>query len=213
MAGFNNQNYHRGKFTQYMIRHNPEWTWEVSDKGLKYRKFNFRKGLQKSLIDDIVMILKKHGFNKQYIFDKWQAKTGITKKRAKDYFIQKHRSLTLWELEHLLHALDFELILNYKGERTFSHSHEKGRIIILCHKNPQFIINMNAEDPYDFSVEFMERRRLQNLEERKAYQVFKEACVYYFIDCAKKEKLPYTNKKMTDVFKGKYHRGEMYIKN
>ena len=196
-----------------------KWDWAFKENGAKYQQFKYRTGLQEQILKWVIRLNRRQGFNLDYVIEKWHKKAGILKVDAIKILSKDTRSLHVWELEHLLKAMDMDIIfkeneihIKWKGERKYSCSVEKGRLIIVANQNPFFVINMDANNFYDFTVDFYKVDKFLKITEFKVLRFVMEALRYYFFDQAELEKLPFNEKKMRDLIKEKYHRNEMSLK-
>ncbi|WP_294203028.1 hypothetical protein [uncultured Chryseobacterium sp.] len=218
MAIFSKEKYWKAlrfKYRQKFL----QWIWSEKEDGTRYQQFLYRTGLQEKIIKWIISLNRRQGFNIDYIIEKWHKKTGILKVDAEKLLKKNTKSLQIWELEHLLNSLDFEvvfkdfeIVIKFRGARTYTAAVEKGRLIIVANQNPHFVINMDAHDYYDFSVDFYKKEKFLKISERKVTQFIFEALRYYFLDQAKLEKLPFNERKMRELLKEKFWKEEMFIK-
>ena len=181
--------------------------------GYEIEKIRKGKGLQKKILEQVYKDYKKDGFGKDDLTTIWSMETGINYHLADKYMSRDTHPMPVWELEAFMKTFGYKVTIEKTDkESRFRFSVERDRLILECRKWPTFNVNMNIEDPYDFSIEVKKTtadiKRLsmhtQGGHKLKITKIFAQMLQVYFLKLAKKRNFPFDIRKMLDIFEARY---------
>lgn len=177
--------------------------------GYEFLKFNFLHKNTKILIDKILSILKKNGYSETDFISIWHNKTGILKADIKKY-LSGEKEIPLWEFIMVLDCMSIKFNLISDLANKYTSSIERDKIILQSTGILNFIVRINIDNYLDFEVDF--RPSQKKILEPKITRFENEVILilkWYFIEQARKSKLPFDLKVFKASFKKKWYSGEI----
>ncbi|WP_374440553.1 hypothetical protein [Epilithonimonas sp.] len=182
--------------------------------GYKIPKIRKGKGLQKKILNQVWQDYKKDGFSKDDLTTLWSMETGINFHLALKYMKRDTHPMPVWELEAFLKTFGYKInIEKIDKSNRFKFEVERDRLILRCTKWPMLTVNMNIEDPYDFTIESKKTTpdiqamstRAHGSKNLKITKIFGQMLQLYFLKQAGKRKYPFELQKMLDIFESRYN--------
>lgn len=164
---------------------------------------NYGDGLQKKIIDEVFGKMTELGYTNTECIEIWDKETGIGTSVGRKLCYGIMKGMQVWELQHFLDTFNYKLEITHKGHERFSHSIERGRLILSCNRHPKFYLNMNTENFLDFEVEFQNKAEAFKLTKIRLNSLFKQMVTYYFLTKARNKKLPFKYQEARVKFESK----------
>ena len=152
---------------------------------------NYGEGLQKKIVDEVFGKMEKLGYTRTEIIEIWNKETGVGLVHGRKFCYGILKGMQIWELKHFLDTFNYKLEITHKGHERFTHSIERGRLIIVCNQHPVFHLNINTENFLDFELEFKNNFEALKLTNTRLSTILKKMLDDYFITKAKNKKLPF----------------------
>ena len=162
-----------------------------SDTGEIIQMPNYGDGLQKKIVDEVFTKMAELGYTRTECIEIWDKETGVGLVHGRKFCYGILKGMQIWELDHFLKTFNYKLEITHKGHERFSHSIERGRLILSCNRHPKFYLNMNTDNFLDFEVEFQNKFEAFKLTKTRLNTIFRQMLTYYFLTKAKNKKMPF----------------------
>lgn len=200
MATFNSKAYwmaQRKKTLESFL----ETRMELDDKGFKRTVINYFSGDIKNHFEKVFKAYRKHGILREEVIE-MMAQTGITKADIIRQLKGKAPMLAVEFFEY-----NKAMGVDNNGNITMSiHTHriEMDRIIIRRNVYPQFYININIDDVFDYDCDLSKYHK-EKFKEKRVWMAFKNAMFSYFTGSARQK---INSRKFFLEFKKKLYSGK-----